>query len=162
VTTVFVSDTSYFITPDGVHEYDWRKKRLVDAAPDASRVWPHVFVATPVKAAASHVFFQRAPDQPAEAADDALRRLREHVGPNLVAVIDDEGPGWAHVSEDDSGNASDAAAAVVVFKAVCGWDETNPMTVQVSEARYRVEHALENGVWRAKVAPSSPEPGAGD
>jgi hypothetical protein len=88
---------------------------------------------------------------------------RESVMPQLRAgdagaacdfiVHDAEGEATviAEVSEDGVA-AYDAAAAVAVVKASCGWDESNPITVRVNDTALSVVAQYDGCQWTASVS----------
>lgn len=90
------------------------------------------------------------------ASDDdvalAIRRLHGELGEGQVAVVEDEGTGWAVVTSDESGRPEDTAAAVATVKWRWGWDGSNPMDIVVGMSRYRVELHAEAGRVGSKVS----------
>jgi|SRR5215218_2204760 len=52
---------------------------------------------------------------------------------------------------EDGAAAYEAAAAVAVVKASCGWDESNPITVRVNDTALSVVAQYDDGQWAASV-----------
>jgi hypothetical protein len=68
----------------------------------------------------------------------------------IVHNVEGEATVIAEVGEDRA--AYDAAAAVAVVKASCGWDESNPITVRVNETALSVVAQSVSGQWTASVS----------
>jgi len=69
----------------------------------------------------------------------------------IVHDVEGEVTVIAEVGEDGAA-AYDAAAAVAVVKASCGWDESNPITVRVNETALSVVAQSDDGQWTASVS----------
>jgi hypothetical protein len=68
---------------------------------------------------------------------------------DAIAIVREERTGWARVTSEGSDDG--IAAAVAMVKASCGWDESNPMAIELDARRVNVflEH---RETWFARVA----------
>jgi hypothetical protein len=64
-------------------------------------------------------------------------------------IYDTEGGSTVVADVDDKASACEAAAAVAVVKASCGWDENNPIMVRVNEIEVLVVSQFEGNEWIA-------------
>jgi hypothetical protein len=69
----------------------------------------------------------------------------------IVHDVEGEATVIAEVGEEED-DTYDAAAAVAVVKASCGWDESNPITVRVNETALSVVAQSDDGQWTASVS----------
>lgn len=93
---------------------------------------------------------QRGPSR--EERAQVVSLLRKHIGSAAVAFVIEDGIGRAVVeTPGDEPEPPRAAAAVAVFKASWGWDESPTFDIEVNGVTYSVAAHVEDRIWTARV-----------
>ncbi len=88
---------------------------------------------------------------PADRLDDAVQRLLPVCAPAALCMMVRDRSGWAEVSGFGQASPEAMAAAVALAKITGGWDESDPIVVEVGALAFPVSGELLDDTWRLVV-----------
>ena len=130
-------------------------ERSDDGEPAVIQVFPVLLSGTQSGARRRYIVCAYSPSLDTSRRESVTSRLRAGGAGAVCDFILNDVEGEAAVIAEVSGDvaaAYEAAAAVAVVKASCGWDESNPITVRVNETTLSVVAQYDGGQWTASVS----------
>lgn len=97
------------------------------------------------------------PPLPSETLADTVRRLQPVCAPAALSVVVADKTGWAKVSSFSAAAPERTAAGVAYSKASGGWDDTNPIVVEVDEVTFQVSPIFIDEKWQLAVRGMRPQ-----
>jgi len=91
------------------------------------------------------------PPIPAEALSDTVRLLQPTCPPIAMSMVVADKTGWAKVVSFSSTAPERIAACVAYTKASCGWDDSDPIVVEVGEIAFHVSPVFVDEKWQFAV-----------
>jgi hypothetical protein len=106
---------------------------------------------TPAQTSTGHVVVSAYPPLPADRIADAVHRLLPICAPAALCMVVHDRTGWAKVAAFGHADPESIAAAVAHTKITGGWDETDPIVVEIDELRFEVSGEFSNEAWQLVV-----------
>jgi hypothetical protein len=107
--------------------------------------------AAPAQTSTGLVVVSAYPPLPAERIVDAVQRLLPVCAPAALCMVVQDRTGWAKVVAFGHADPESIAAAVVHTKITGGWDETDPIVVEIDSLRFEVSGEFRNEAWHLVV-----------
>ena len=107
--------------------------------------------AAPGQTSTSLVVVSAYPPFPADRIADAVQRLVPVCAPAALCMVVQDRTGWAEVAAFGPADPESIAAAVAHTKTTGGWDETDPIVVEIGALRFEVSGEFRNEAWHLVV-----------
>jgi hypothetical protein len=98
-----------------------------------------------------HVVVSAYPPFPAGRIADAVQQLLPVCAPAALCMVVQDRTGWAKVASFGRADPESIAAAVAQTKITGGWDETDPILVEIDALRFEVSGEFRNEAWHLVV-----------
>ena len=99
----------------------------------------------------THVVVSAYPPFPAARIRGAVQQLLPVCSPAALCVVVQARTGWAKVAAFGRADPASIAAAVAHTKITGGWDETDPIVVEIHALRFEVSGDVRNEAWHLVV-----------
>jgi hypothetical protein len=103
---------------------------------------------------AEHVVVSAYPPFPAERIVDAVQRLLLVCAPAALTMVVQDRTGWAKAKPFAAASPESVAAAVAHTKITGGWDESDPIVIEVDALQFNVSGEFKNEAWHLVVRES--------
>lgn len=107
--------------------------------------------AASAQTSAEHMVVSAYPPFPADRIVDAVQRLLPVCAPAALCMVIQDRTGWAKVAAFGHADPESIAAAVAHTKITGGWDETDPIVVEIDALRFEVSGEFRNEAWHLVV-----------
>jgi hypothetical protein len=107
--------------------------------------------AAPAQPPTEHLVVSAYPPFPADRIADAVERLLPVCAPAALCMVVQDRTGWAKVAAFGHADPESIAAAVAHTKITGGWDETDPIVVEIEAMRFEVSGEFRNDAWHLVV-----------
>jgi hypothetical protein len=101
-----------------------------------------------------HVVVSAYPPFPTEKIVDAVQRLLPVCAPSALCMVVQDRTGWAKATPFAAASPESVAAAVAHSKITGGWDESDPIVIEVDPLRFSVSGEFKNETWHLVVRES--------
>lgn len=98
-----------------------------------------------------HVVVSAYPPFPPDKIPDAIQRLLPVCGSAALCMVVQDRTGWAKVTPLGAADPESVAAAVAHSKITGGWDESDPVVIEVNTLRFNVSSEFKNETWHLIV-----------
>jgi hypothetical protein len=139
------------VPADPTHELETIHVDCLEQSLQFSRVTLTAGLAQP---STEHVVVSAYPPFPADRIADTAQRLLPVCAPAALCVVVQDRTGWAKVAAFGRADAESIAAAVAHTKITGGWDETDPLVVEIDALRFEVSGEFRNEAWHLVVSKS--------
>lgn len=99
------------------------------------------------QASTDRVVVSAYPPFPADRIAAAVERLQPLCAPTALCMVVQDRTGWAKVAVVGRADPESVAAAVAHTKITGGWDETDPIVVEIDTLRFEVSGEFRNEAW---------------
>jgi hypothetical protein len=129
-------------------------ERSGDGQPAFTQVFPVLLSGTPSVSRTRFIVCAYFPLLDQSRRESVMAQLRAgDAGAACDFIVHDvEGEATVIAQAGADGAAHEAAAAMAVVKASCGWDESNPINVRVNDTVLSVVAQYDGGQWTASVS----------
>jgi hypothetical protein len=131
------------VPADRTHELETVHVGLEQSLPFA-RV---ALTAAPAQTSTGLVVVSAYPPFPADRIADAVQRILPVCAPATLCMVVQDRTGWAKVAAFGHAAPESIAAAVAHSKITGGWDETDPIVVEIDALRFEVSGEFRNDAW---------------
>jgi hypothetical protein len=107
--------------------------------------------AAPAQTSTRLVVVSGYPPFPADRIADVVQRLLPVCAPAALCMVVQDRTGWAKVAAFGQAGPESVAAAVAHTKITGGWDETDPIVVEIDALRFEVSGEFRNEAWHLVV-----------
>jgi hypothetical protein len=101
-----------------------------------------------------HIVVSAYPPFPAERIADVVQQLLPVCAPAALCMVVQDRTGWATATPFGAADPESVAAAVAHTKITGGWDESDPIVIEVDALRFNVSGELKNDAWHLVVRES--------
>jgi hypothetical protein len=139
------------VPADPTHEFETVHVDGLEQVLQFARV---TLTGAPAQALSAHVVVSAYPPFPADRIDDAVQRLLPVCAPAALCMVVQDRTGWAKVAAFGRADPESIAAAVAHTKITGGWDETDPIVIEIDSRRFEVSGEFRNAAWHLVVRQS--------
>lgn len=107
--------------------------------------------AAPAQTSTALVVVSAYPPFPADRIADAVQRILPVCSSATLCMVVQDRTGWAKVAALGHAAPESIAAAVAHSKITGGWDETDPIVVEIDALRFEVSGEFRNEAWHLVV-----------
>jgi len=144
---MFTSGPSY-VPADPTHEL---QTVHVDGLEQSLQFVRVTLTASPTQTSTELVVVSAYPPFAADRIADAAQRILPGCAPAKLCMVVQDRTGWARVAAFGHADAEAIAAAVAHSKITGGWDETDPIVVEIDGLRFEVSGEFRNEAWHLVV-----------